>query len=157
MVVAGRIDHYLVLPGMLLLSFVTFFAVAWAGGYSIAELSAGGWLLGPFAGDGLWQPVTPASLSSVYWPAVLGQAAAMAAAVLVGTVSLLLNASGVELAVNHDVDFDKELRVAGVANIFSGLAAGLVGFQQLGFSILNQKFNPQIFQHGDFTIDYFSG
>lgn len=139
MVVVNRVDHYLVLPGMLLLSFVTFFAVAWAGGYSIAELSAGGWLLGPFAGDGLWQPVTPASLSSVYWPAVLGQAAAMAAAVLVGTVSLLLNASGVELAVNHDVDFDKELRVAGVANIFSGLAAGLVGFQQLGFSILNQK------------------
>ena len=82
----------------------------------MAELSAGGWLLGPFTSDGLWQPITPAVLTAVHWPAVVSQAAAIAAIVLISTVGLLLNAGGLELAVDSDLDFDKELRVAGAAN-----------------------------------------
>lgn len=139
LVVTNRVDHYLVLPVMLLISTALFFLVAWLSGYSTADLSAGGWLLGPFAGEGLWQPLTPAVLSEVYWPAVVSQAAGIAAIVLVSTASMLLNAGGVELAVNTDIDLDKELRVAGLANMLTGFFAGLVGFHQLSFSILNYK------------------
>ncbi len=139
MVVLNRLDHYLVLPVMLLLSTGLFFLIAWGSGSSLADLSAGGWLLGPFAGDGLWQPIRLADLAQVYWPAVFSQAAGIAAIVMVSTISLLLNAGGVELAVDSDIDLDKELRVAGAANMLSSLASGLVGYQQLSFSVLNDR------------------
>ncbi len=139
MLLMNRFDHYLLLPLLLLISLLAFFIVGWAAGFSPADLSAGGWLLGPFAGEGLWRPLAPADLAVVYWPAILRQAAGIVTIMLVGTVSLLLNASGVELAVNEDVDLDRELRAAGIANLFSGPAAGIVGFQQLSLSVLNFK------------------
>ena len=139
LLISRRSDHYLMLPSMLVGSTILFFFVAWAGGISFAELSANGWLLGPFAGEGLWQPVTPAALSGVYWPAVTRQAAGIATTVLVTTIGLLLNAGGVELAVKSDIDLDKELRVCGIANSLAGLLAGFICFQQLSFSALNYK------------------
>ncbi|MFN2137737.1 MAG: SulP family inorganic anion transporter [Candidatus Promineifilaceae bacterium] len=135
----NRFQHVLVLPGLLVFATALFFVIARAWGYSLDELSAGGWLLGPFSAGGLWRPLTPAILGEVYWPAVARQVATMATIALVSTVSLLLNASGVELAVASDIDLDRELRVAGLANFLSGLAVALVGFQQLAFSILNHR------------------
>jgi SulP family sulfate permease len=139
LLITRRSDHYLMLPAVLVISTMFFFFVAWVSGVSFAELSANSWLLGPFADEGLWQPITPAALSAVYWPAVTRQAAGIAATVLVTTIGLLLNAGGVELAVKSDIDLDKELRVCGIANSLAGLAAGLICFQQLSFSVLNQK------------------
>jgi SulP family sulfate permease len=144
LLISRRSDHYLVLPSVLVISTILFFFVAWASGISFAELSANNWLLGPFAGEGLWRPITPAMLSDVYWPAVARQAAGIATIVLVTTIGLLLNAGGVELAVNAeshsgDIDLDNELRVCGIANSLAGLVAGFICFQQLSFSVLNYK------------------
>lgn len=139
MFVLERSSHFLILPGMLLLSFLLYFLFAWANGFTPAELSAGGWLLGPFTAEGMWRPLTLDMLAAVYWPAVLAQAAAVAAVALISTVSLLLNAAGVELAVDSDVDLDQELRVAGLANTVGSLAGTMASYQQLSFSVLNQK------------------
>ena len=139
LLISRRFDHYLVLPSMLVVATILFLFIAWARGVSFAELSANGWLLGPFAGKGLWQPLTPAALSNVYWPAVTRQAAGIATTVLVTTIGLLLNAGGVELAVKSDIDLDKELRVCGIANSLAGLLAGFICFQQLSLSALNYK------------------
>jgi sulfate permease, SulP family len=138
-VVTYRYDHYLILPVMLLASTTLFFLTAWAAGISLAELSAGGWLLGPFASDGLWQPITPAALSLVYWPAVGKQGMGIIAAVLVTTVGLLLNTGGLEMAVDSDLDYDKELRVSGAANVLTALGGGLPAYPQISFSVLNHK------------------
>ncbi len=138
MLVLNYFDHYLALPGMLLLALILFFAYALVSGVSLADLSAGGWLLGPFGG-GLWRPITPAALAEVSWPAVANQAAGIASVVLISTVSLLLNAGGMELEIDADIDINKELRVAGMANTVSALCAGLVAYQQISFSVLNHK------------------
>ncbi len=135
----NRSDHFLVLPGLLFGSLVVFYLFAWMAGYSAEDLGAAGWLLGPFAGEGLWQPLLPADLATVYWPAVIGQAASIAAVVLISMVGLLLNAGGLELAFDKDVDFDRELRIGGAANILIALLAGLVSFHYLSFSVLNHK------------------
>ena len=139
MVISNRIDHYLILPGLLLLAIIAYFVVAWAAGFTTAELSAGGWLLGPFEGGSLWKPLTPGDLRGVYWPAVMSQVATIAAIGLISTASLLLNAGAVELAVDTDIDLNNELRVAGAANMLASITAGLVGFQQLSMSILNYR------------------
>jgi SulP family sulfate permease len=139
LIISRRTDHYLVLPAILVLSTILFFAAARVGDLSFAELSANSWLLGPFAEEGLWQPIMPAELSAVYWPAIMRQAAGIATVVLVTTIGLLLNAGGVELAVKTDIDLDKEMRVCGIANGLAGLVAGFICFQQLSFSALNYK------------------
>jgi sulfate permease, SulP family len=139
MFLMNRSDHFLVLPGLLFGSLVVFYLIAWIAGYSAEELGAAGWLLGPFAGEGLWQPLLPADLAAVYWPAVIGQAASIAAVVLISIVGLLLNAGGLELAFDKDIDFDKELRVGGAANSLIALVTGLISFHFLSFSVLNHK------------------
>ena len=62
---------------------------------------------------------------------------------LVSSVSLLLNASGLELSTRRDIDLNRELRAAGLANLASSLAAGLVGYQQLSLTALNFKAKAQ--------------
>ncbi len=40
---------------------------------------------------------------------------------------------------HRDIDLDKELRVAGSANVISGLGGGLTGFQTLGLTLLGHR------------------
>jgi SulP family sulfate permease len=57
----------------------------------------------------------------------------------VGVVSLLMNASALELTFRKDVDLNRELRTAGLANIVSGLSGGAVGFHALDLSTLSHR------------------
>lgn len=50
---------------------------------------------------------------------------------MVSSIALLLNASAFEIESKQDVNLDKELRLAGIANIFSSFFPGFVGFRQL--------------------------
>ncbi len=136
-----RSDHFLVLPALLVGGVLLFFAAAMIGGYTTVELAAEGWLLGPFpeGNDALWRPLTPAALGQVKWPAIAGQAANIVAVMAVSAISLLLNAGGLELATDRDMEVNHELRIAGIANGLAGLAAGLVSYKQLSLSTLNFK------------------
>ena len=70
----------------------------------IDQVSDQGWLLGPFPEGGLWQPFSPAALFDVQWFAIFEQAVNIAAILIVSTIALLLNASGLELTVKRDID-----------------------------------------------------
>lgn len=134
---SGRIRHYLFLPGMIVAIALGFYLVAWARGLSLGELSAGGWLLGPFPEGRLWQPLNLSELALVEWSLVWPQLPNLLAAVVISTIALLLNASGLELAMRKDIDLNREMRAAGLANLIAGAGAGLTGYQQLGISALN--------------------
>ncbi len=137
-----RTSHYLALPAMLVGAIVTFFLLLWVTGTSLAEATARGWLLEPFPAGDIWRPLGPQLLGQVSWGTLLAQAPSMLAVMLAGMVALLLNATGLELVVQRDVDLDRELRVAGAANIVSGLGGGLVGFQTLALSALGHRIAP---------------
>jgi SulP family sulfate permease len=141
LVATRRHDHFLVLPAFLVGGVLLFFLVARLAGYSLPELGAQGWLLGPFPeGDGvLWRPITPSMLPLVDWRAIVGQTANILAIMAVSAISLLLNAGGLELATDRDLEVNHELQVAGAANALAGFAAGLVGYKQLSLSTLNFK------------------
>ncbi len=136
LILSTRVRHYLFMPGMILAIIIGFYAVALALGKSPAELSAEGWLLGPFPAGRLWQPVTAAELAAVEWTAVWRQLPNLISAVVISAIALLLNASGLELATHRDIDLNREMKAAGVANLASGLGAGLVGYAQLSLSTL---------------------
>jgi SulP family sulfate permease len=140
--VLRRTSHFLALPAMLVGGIVAFFALLWTTGTSLAEATERGWLLEPFPAGEIWRPLGPSTLTQVEWSVILTQTPSVLAVMLAGMVALLLNATGLELVVGHDVDLDRELRAAGAANIVSGLGGGLVGFQTLSLSVLGHRMAP---------------
>jgi sulfate permease, SulP family len=139
LVLVRRWRHFLLIPGAILASLALFYVVAAAAGSGPSELKAGGWLLGPFPGTGLWEPWAFEGVGRADWSAILDQTPNMATVALVGAVALLLNTTGIELAVDRDIDLNRELRASGGANVVAGLGGGMVGFPSLGLTALAQR------------------
>ena len=122
------------------LALVVFYAVMWALGKAPSELSAQGWLLGPFPDEMGWHfPLDPQTLAAVDWNALALAAPVAAPAVLIGAIALLLNISALELVVKRDIALDSELLAHGVGNLLGGLAGGLMGYTALSDSTLNHS------------------
>ena len=136
---AGRVRHHLFLPAAIVATLVLFYLVAFLGGVGLAELSAGGWLLGPFPSGGIWQPLGLAEWAradvSAIWPVVPN----LLAAVGISAIALLLNATGLELSLRRDLDLNREMRGAGWANLVAGLGGGFVNYHALSLTMLNAR------------------
>lgn len=145
MFILRRVKHFLVLPGSLLAGIGVFYIILVVTGTSVAEATAQGWLLGTTsAGSGtilqpLGWPGGVTSLSHVNWLAVAGQSANLVVVALVTLITLLLNATGIELETRSNLDFNRELKAAGVANLVSGLAGCMPGAHGLGNTTLAYK------------------
>ena len=139
MVVLNRFNHFLLLPGLVIGAIILFFLGIWVSGYSVAEVSEMGWLLGPFPEGNLLQTLSFSAVKQVSWSLVIPQAGSMVIVLVLSAISLLLNASGLELETRRDMDLNHELRTAGIGNLIAGLFAGLIGYHQLGLSVMNQK------------------
>lgn len=131
-----RFSHFLILPGVLLAAMALFYAVTAVAGLPVEQLSAMGWLLGPFPADGLWQLPPWGDLGRVSWAGVWGELPNVAGIVLLSTVALLLNVTGLELMMEKDCSLNQDLRAAGIGNILAGLSGGFIGYQQLSLSSL---------------------
>ncbi len=128
------------LPAILLGSVGFFWVIALAAGRSPSALAGAGWLIGPLPQGYLWTPARHiAALASADWWLFPGEIIGFATLLVLSSVSLLLAASSVELAVREDIDLNQQLRVTGVANLLSGLAGGLPGYQGPGPSILTSR------------------
>ena len=160
--IMNRYTHVLVLPGMLAGIAILFYLAAFLTRTPVSALSAEGWLLGPFEGGRLLQSISLADLGLIHWDAILAQAGSVASIMLIGIVSLLLNASGLELVIRRDLDLNRELRVAGWANIFSGVLGGTVSFHALSTTALNHKLSkgsviPALVTAAFFALPLFFG
>jgi SulP family sulfate permease len=140
LLVLTRYNHYLVLPGMFFGAIGLFYLVLWISAIPVDQMSTQGWLLGPFPSGGLWQfPLALPNLSHVNWNLILANSGIAAPVLFVSIISVLLNASGIELIVKQDLDLNKELLVAGVGNFFNGLVGGVAGFHTISFTGLNHR------------------
>jgi SulP family sulfate permease len=134
-----RFKHVLVLPGILIGAVILFYIVIWVMGISVGEATQKGLLLGQLSGGVTWKPLLPAYLLSANWTAILGQGGNISIILILSLVGLLLNASALELAIRGDIDLNRELRAAGVANMISGLGGGIVGYHALSLSMLSYR------------------
>lgn len=137
--VVRRVNTFAVIPYMLAAAVVVFFGILRATNTSLAAAGAHGWLLGPFASGTLWSPTSTAALAGVHWPAVITRAGGVATILILGPIALLLNAAGLELSIRQDIDLDRELESAGLANLAAGLIGGPVGFHSLSLSALTHR------------------
>ena len=131
-----RIRHFLTMPVILVLAFILFFLALLLTGTSIPEAINRGLLLGEVSGQASWRPLVTARLWDVDWAAILGQGGNIAVVLMLSVFGLLLNASALELAARQDMDLNRELRVAGLANLVSGLSGGAVGYHVVDLSTL---------------------
>ncbi|MCE0496952.1 MAG: cyclic nucleotide-binding domain-containing protein [Methylacidiphilales bacterium] len=128
--------HYLTLPVLVLFAAVAFYAWIGIHHYSLGEARQNGWILGAPPDAGLKHILTFPSLLHADWSVVLHQYSSLIALLLTSIVSILLNTSALELAADEEIDLNKELRAAGLANLFGGFAGGMTGFQSLSLSSL---------------------
>jgi SulP family sulfate permease len=145
MFILRRIHHALVLPGSLVAGIVLFYIILLVAGISIAEAKSQGWLLGTSttAGSSLLRPLGwpggETSLSHVNWSIVFGNTANLIVVALVGVITLLLNATGIELDTHENLDFNRELKAAGIANVVAGLVGCIPGAHALSDTMLVYK------------------
>jgi len=137
--VIRRRHHFLLLPGLLAGGVGLFYLVLAIAGISVATAEARGYLLGPFPQGGLWPPFRLEALGRIDWGVLRSTAGSIAALTVLAAISILLNASGLELATDEEIDLDRELRVTALANLLSGALGGVMGYLSLSESTLNYK------------------
>jgi len=131
--------HYLTIPVILIIAVFVFYFVLLLAGTSIEQAIRQGLLLGGLQEEIIWQPLSLKNFLAADWTAILGQSGNISIILILSLLSLLLNTSALELTIEKDVDFDRELRAAGAANILSGMSGGMVGYHTLSSSILSYR------------------
>lgn len=134
-----RYHHFLLLPALLAGSIVIFYAMLLASGTPVSKAGEMGLLLGKIPSGGLWPPMSLSAVTAVNWGVIVRETGNVAATMILAAISILLNASGLELATEKEIDLDRELRTTGVANLATGLLGGMVGYLSLSESTLNHR------------------
>lgn len=138
-VLLRRYQKFGLLPGLLVGSIGLFYGIVYFTGRTVHDAAGAGWLLGPFPEGALWPPISPADFGAVHWGVLSRNGGDFAAVTLMATITVLLSASGVELATEEEIDLDRELRATGIANILGGFTGGVVGYLSLPESSMNHK------------------
>jgi SulP family sulfate permease len=126
----------LALPALLIAGAAAFYAVLGLAGLDLDAAGGRGLLLGPFDGDNFLAGLTADIPLRADWGAVLSQAPTVAAVAAMAVLGLLLNASGLEVALGREIDLERDLKSVGAGNIASGLTGGLPGYHLIGETML---------------------
>jgi sulfate permease, SulP family len=133
-----------VMPILLIAGVMVFYVTLYLTNTSMAEATQLGFLLAQDSSATIyWQPPLPANFVVADWGAIFGQAGNIATILMLVIVSLLLNISGLEIALQQDIDLNYELRTAGMANMLGGLLGGFIGYHGMSFSLMNQRLGGQ--------------
>ena len=129
------------IPLMIVVGVALFVIGTVATGHTFQDARDGGWLLGSFGTGRLWHAWAYRSISVADWSAVLGAVPAIATAMFVALIACLFTVSGLELAMDTNLDPNQELRDAGVPNLIAGPFGGMPGFHALSLSSLAGQMN----------------
>jgi SulP family sulfate permease len=133
------------LPVVLGLATVLFWLVAVASGASQDQLQSQGWLLGALPEGGIWQPLQHvAAFQNAAWEMFPSRVVEFVTLAVMTAVALLLNGSAIELATRRDLDLNRELKYAGLANLLCGAAGSLPGYYALSASTLTYRMKTPI-------------
>jgi SulP family sulfate permease len=129
----------LAMPVGIFLLILLFFATAALLGHGPDQLMAEGWLVGPFpdAQPSLWNPVLMEHFSEIEWSLVFDHTSSMGTIIMLSAISLMLTASGLSVLQLENVDINRELTVAGFANLVSGFSGGLIALPSMTLTELS--------------------
>lgn len=142
LLVSRRYHHYMVLPGALLAVAAVFFLLLWVTSTSLPEATTQGWLL-PAPEGKVFHLMSLAQWQQVHWSLLWEQLPGFLVLIVLSVLSVLLNISGIELAINRPVDLDRELRTTGLAHLVSGVGGGVPGYHFLSMSVLGHTLGAE--------------
>jgi SulP family sulfate permease len=134
-----RFKHYLITPLMILGAALLFYLILWLAGISIEQATQLGLLFEPFPPGAIWRPPPLGQLASVDWGLIVRQAGEIATLILISTITLLLYASGVEVAAEREIDLNQELRACGIGNLAAAFSASPPGYTIITMSVLSSR------------------
>ena len=128
--------HVLAMPVILAAGGALFYAGLALTGQSVDAARDVGLLLKPLPSAG---PAYLGLVGSVRWDLIARQWSSFLAMAGVAIVTIALNSAALDMETQADMDFDRELRVSGLAGILAGLGGGMVGALSLSRSSLNRR------------------
>ncbi len=138
--VTKRWNSHFILPASLLLAAVLYHLVFAVVGMSGEEARAAGLLFAGTATGGLWPPFELRDLTHVDWAEVAAQVPNVLTLIVVTLIAVTMHLSGLELATNAELDWNREFRAAGGASVIAGLGGGSLGNILFPLSILSHRF-----------------
>jgi SulP family sulfate permease len=131
------------LPLTLALGVALFYVLLFAANMSIDDARTARMLLPHVALHRIAIPELhlPATLAhgGVDWSAIAAHLPETLVVTSISAITILMNSTAIGLATGEDVDLNREMRAAGIANIASGMLGGMVGYQSFNRSMLNAR------------------
>lgn len=134
-----RSRNPLALPALLIAGVVATHIVFNFAGISLEQAQALGWTFQSLPRATFSLPWHLSDVESYPWQAAPGLIGNLIAVIFVTAISTLFNTTGLEVATSREANLERELNVAGVANILSGLFGGYAGCISLSRSLLNSN------------------
>ena len=132
-----RSRNPLALPAILISGIIVAHIVFALSGLSLEQVQALGWTFRSPPRATLTTPWHLSDIQNFPWEALPGLVGNLIAVIFVTAISTLFNTTGLEVATGREANLERELTVAGTANILSGLFGGYAGCISLSRSLLN--------------------
>lgn len=127
-----RLDHWLVFPFFIFGALFVFFAALPLFGMTVSDAREAGWLISLSQSSGFSPPIRWIHFGGIHWGVVGLQAGAFLVLFIINAISLLLDASGIEMMTKKDIDLNQDLKKVGASNIGLGFLGATAGVHSLG-------------------------
>lgn len=141
MLLKGRVPRARLVPGVVLIACLLWFGLARIAGQDLQDLEDAGLLIGPFAVThlDLFNPLAGLGSGGANWSAVFSNPGSILTIFLMSALSLMFCIHGLGLLHRVDPDMNRELKLAGAANMLNGLCGGMTGLPSYGMSSLSRE------------------
>lgn len=121
-----------------------FYMLAFTMGSDFISLQEKGFLMQPFSSQttDLFTPITSLFSSEINVRALFDNSASIATISLMALLSFTLCISAISLSTRQELDPNKELKVAGIANMLNALVGGLFALPSVSISKLSYDLHP---------------
>jgi len=113
----------LTMPLTFFAAIALFYVIVLASGFSIAELQAEGWILGPYDTGGPFQAISLLSFPAANFGLLFGAIPDLVITLLVSTIATLLFFSAIEIGTRSELDTGRELQSISRANLATAFLA----------------------------------
>jgi len=129
----------LVFPLLLLFSTLLLHLYFWHSHISIKTLQDLGWLSTIKKGSDTQEAYLWFNIPLNQWNYLIQNILTFASISIVSIIGILLNLSGLEISTRIELNFNRELKFAGIANMIGGIFGGTVNFPSLSASLIGQQ------------------
>jgi sulfate permease, SulP family len=125
------------LPAILVVGVIAAHVAFWLAGISPADAQALGWTFQPPPHVTFMLPWSADEISRYPWYTLPELSGNLVAVVFVTASCTLFNTTGIEVAVQHEANLERELNVTGIANMLSGVFGGYTGCISVSRTVLS--------------------